>query len=295
MVSRKYEWTEYYKKFNYFSSNNVREGCYPRVMRHSETPEQSVVLVHGLSDSPYFMTAIGDYFHHTLGYDVYMPLLHCHGLKEPNGMEGVELEEWKANVSFAINSAGSRTDQLSVGGLSTGGTLGFYMAATSPKVNGILYLFSAALDLAGGPYGLIGELKERLLRSFLPDLLDKNEPLIGVNPYRYSHIDMDGAQELARLIKETDIITEGFSVANPFPNKIFAAHSECDTTASISGVEDLQKISTGDNFKLFKIGKEFDVPHASVVLKAPIMNNGKVLERANPQFQEMLRSFIEFK
>ena len=288
------EWTEYYQRFRYFSSDKIREGCYPRIMRQLERPEQSVVLVHGLSDSPYFMTAIGEYFYHTLGYDVYIPLLHCHGLKEPNGMEGVELEEWKANVSFAINTAASRSDRISVGGLSTGGTLGFYMATTNPQVNGTLYLFSAALDLAGGPYGLIGELKERLLRTFLADLLDNNQPLIGDNPYRYCRIDKDGAQELARLIKETDTITEGFSSTVPFPKKIFVAHSESDTTASLSGVEDLREISIKDQFRLFRIGKEFDVPHASVVLKDPVTNNGKLLEKANPQFREMLRALAEF-
>ena len=38
----------------------------------------------------------------------------------------------------------------------------------------------------------------------LADLLDKDRPLIGRNPYRYDRMDLDGAQELARLIKEID-------------------------------------------------------------------------------------------
>jgi esterase/lipase len=44
------------------------------------------VLIHGLTDSPYFMTAIGEYFFGNLGYNVYLPLLQCHGLKEPKGV-----------------------------------------------------------------------------------------------------------------------------------------------------------------------------------------------------------------
>ena len=254
--TRDHEWLGYYDRFDYFSPEQVRDGCHPRIMEHPEAPGKAIALVHGLTDSPYFMTAIGDFFFKKLGYNVYMPLLHCHGLKEPKGMEGVELEEWKANVIFAIKSAASQSERISVGGLSTGGALSFYMAATKPKINGTLYLFSAALDLAGGPLGLFGEVKERLLGTFLADVLDNEKPLIGDNPYRYNHIDMDGARELARLIRETDSIIDGFDQKDPFPKRVFAAHSECDKTATIAGIEALQKVSVPDRFDFFRIPKQ---------------------------------------
>ncbi len=291
--NRNHEWLDYYERFTYFSSLKVRDGCYPRIMEHPEAAK-AIVLVHGLSDSPYFMTAIGEFFHKNLGYNVYMPLLHCHGLKEPNGMEGVELEEWKANVSFAINTAASKSEQISIGGLSTGGTLSFYMAATRPMINGTLYLFSAALDLAGGPIGFIGEAKERLLRTFIADLLDNDRPLIGSNPYRYGHIDMDGAQELARLIKETDTLIDGYNQKDRFSKRVFAAHSESDTTADISGIEKLEKVTIPDRFHFFRILKDFDVMHASLVLKDPIPMHGEPLEKQNPQFIQMMDAIASF-
>lgn len=292
---RKHEWLGYYDRFTYFSPDTVREGCYPRIMLHPAPSSKAIVLVHGLSDSPYFMTAVGDYFFSHLGYDVYIPLLHCHGLKNPNGMEGVELEKWKANVSFAITAASAGSGEISVGGLSTGGTLSFYMGTVNPKANGALYLFSAALELAGGPFGLPGEMKEILLRTFLADLLDSNKPLTGENPYRYSHIDMDGAVELARLIRETDIIVEGFSKKFPFPKKVFAAHSESDLTAEISGIERLQHVSLEEQFTLFRIPKNLGVAHASVVLKDPIVKDGKVLEKQNPEFPRMMAAITDFE
>lgn len=295
--TRDHEWLGYYDRFPYFSPERVRDGCHPRIMEHPESTKKAIVLVHGLTDSPYFMTAIGDYFFRNLGYNVYIPLLHCHGLKEPNGMEGIELEEWKANVGFAINSAASQSEQVSVGGLSTGGTLSFYMAATKPRINGALYLFSAALDLAGGRLGLLGELKERMLRTFLPDILDnldKGKPLVGDNPYRYSRMDMDGAQELARLIKETDTIIDGFSQKDPYPKRVFAAHSECDTTAEISGIEKLQDVSVPERFDFFRIPRNLGVSHASLVLKDPIPKRGQPLEKPNPQFQEMMEAIAAF-
>lgn len=290
---RDHEWMAYYERFTYFAPEKVRDDCHPRIMEKPGT-SKAIVLVHGLTDSPYFMSAVGDYFHDALGYSVYMPLLHCHGLKEPNGMEGVELEEWKANVGFAIKTAASQCNQISIGGLSTGGTLSFYMSATNPMVNGTLYLFSAALALAGGHFGLLGQLKKKLLLTFLADVLDNDKPLIGENPYRYCRMDMDGAQELARLIKETDTIIDGYSEKNPFSKRVFAAHSESDTTAAITGIERLEKVSLSDRFRFFRLPEEEAVPHASVVLKEPISSHSELLEQKNPRFQKMMEAIAEF-
>lgn len=289
------EWLDYYSRFSYFSPENIREGCHPSIKEHPQAAQKAIVLVHGLSDSPYYMTAIGEYFYNHLGYNVYIPLLHCHGLKKPKGMEDVELEEWKANVSYAISTAASKSNEISIGGLSTGGALSFYMAANKPRINGALYLFSAALDLAGGRFGLIGDLKERLLRTFLADLFDSNKPLIGENPYRYSHVDIDGAVELARLIKENDIIIDEFSESYPFSKKVFAAHSEYDKTAEISGIEELEKVSIPEHFTFYRIAKDKEVKHASVVLKDPVEKNGKILEKGNSEFMNMMSAIAEFE
>jgi pimeloyl-ACP methyl ester carboxylesterase len=266
-------------------------------MEHEEPTEKAIVLVHGLTDSPYFMTAIATFFFERLEYNVYVPLLHGHGLKEPKGMEGIELDEWKANVNFAIDTAASRAGQVSIGGLSTGGTLSFYMAATNPKINGTLYLFSAALDLAGG---IIGDFKEFLLRTPLVEVFDKNKPLIGVNPYRYAGMDLDGARELSKLIEETDVLIKDFSQKELFSKRVFAAHSESDSTANIAGIEDLQKVSDPEKFTFFRIPKEKGVSHASLVLKDPIYAPEKTigdepLEKANPHFDEMMKAIADFE
>ncbi len=126
--ARDHEWLAYYKQFHYFSAEAVRDGCHPRIMEHEKSTEKAIVLVHGLTDSPYFMTAIGDYFFINLRCNVYLPLLQCHGLKEPRGMEGVDLDEWKANVNFAVDVATSKAHHVAIGGLSTGGLLSFYTA-----------------------------------------------------------------------------------------------------------------------------------------------------------------------
>jgi pimeloyl-ACP methyl ester carboxylesterase len=296
LKTRDCEWLDYYQQFDYFSATTVRDGCYPRIMEQEKPTGKAIVLVHGLSDSPYFLTVIGNYFFEVLGYNVYLPLLHCHGLKEPNGMEGVDMEEWKANVNFAIDTATTKAEQVSIGGLSTGGTLSFHAAVTDPRINGTTYLFSAALDLAGGHFGLIGELAEKMLRNtFLVDILDVNKPLIGKNPFRYQSIDLDGARELSKLIDETDTLLKRFNLQQPFAKRVFAAHSESDTTANITGIEDLQKVSIPDLFTFFRIPRSAGVSHASLVLQDPIFgidaaSTDKPLEKANPFFPQMIEA-----
>lgn len=300
--TRRNEWLDYYDKFDYFSPDLIRDGCHPVIMEHGRS-DKAIVLVHGLTDSPFFMTEIANHFYRNLGYNVYLPLLHFHGLKDPKGMEGVDLKEWKANVRFAIATAKSKAEKVSIGGLSTGGTLSFYMACVNPVINGELYLFSSALDLAGGPLGVFGEVKERLLRTFLADILDtmdEKTPLIGRNPYRYTKMDMDGAQELARLIKETDELLDEFDAENPFPKRVFAAHSQSDSTADINGIRILQKKTPAERFMFYEIPEELEVSHASLVLKNPVLavnarDNEDPLEKANPKFAEMIEAVTEFQ
>jgi esterase/lipase len=294
------QWLAFYEQFPYFSKDAVRDGCHPRVFVHEPPSEKAIVLVHGLTDSPHFLDAIARYFHVQLGYNVYLPLLHCHGLKKPKGMQGVDLGEWKANVRFAIQVAAEKATRVSIGGLSTGGALSFYMACTKPRITGDLYLFSAALDLAGGPLGLIGEFKQWLLGTPLAKAFDSDKPLIGRNPYRYDHMDMDGAMELARLLKETDDLLEGYDAKAPFPKRVFAAHSMCDETADIQGVKNLQEKTPADGFTPFYIPKEANVSHAELVLEAPIhaldaADGEPPLEKANPQFEKMMSAISEFE
>lgn len=320
---REFEWLEYYEQYDYFNSDAVRDHCHPRVLLHDIPSEKAIVLVHGLSDSPYFMSAIARHFHNVLGFDCYLPLLHFHGLTKPHGMEGVKLDEWKANVRFAIKTASQARElynrdinqgvnadatpldnddvKVSIGGLSTGGALSFYMANHSPRIDGDLYLFSAALDLAGGVFGIRGEIKEWLGRSFLVDLFDKDKSLIGSNPYRYERVDLDGARELAHLIRETDDLLDDFDPARSraFPYRVFAAHSASDSTAHINGIRALEKCCHQDDFHAHFLPEEAGVSHASLVLEEPVYaiddtSRSNPLEAANPYFGEMLQAISAF-
>jgi pimeloyl-ACP methyl ester carboxylesterase len=292
-------WPEYYHAFPAFSERTVREGCHPRKMEHPGGADQAAVLLHGLTDSPYFMTAIGEYFHVKLGYDVYIPLLQCHGLKNPEGMAGVSLVEWQKNVRFAITTAARRARRVSIGGLSTGGALGYLHACIDPAITGDLYLFSAALGLSTGPFGIPGRFKEWLLRWPRIGRLDTSRPMVGNHPYRYDRVSLNSAAELAVLIKKIDALSSRFADTAKPGRRIFAAWSECDTVVSLERMRDLQRHTPAGHFQSFVIPAADRVEHACVVLQEPIYGlldeqGSSPLEKANPRFAEMLAAIDRF-
>ncbi len=301
-MGRDHEWNDFYNTFSYVSSSAVRDGSHPRILEHERPADKAIILIHGLTDSPHFMRAIADFFHTRLGYNVYLPLLRGHGLKNPTGMIKVRLKDWKANIAYAIEKAQVHTNHISIGGLSAGGALSFYTAATNERITGSVYLFSAALDIAGGIGGLWGEVAERLLRTPVAKMLyrlDQKKPLINANPFRYARMDKGGAIQLGRLIKHTDkIMSAHRKKAQPFQKRIFAAHSEGDHAAHIDGIKTLFEIADPNKVTLFTIPKT--VSHASVVLKEPIYAvdcgpEDPPLEEANPLFDEMMEALAAFE
>jgi pimeloyl-ACP methyl ester carboxylesterase len=258
-----------------------------------------MVLVHGLTDSPLYMLAIAEYFYKSLGYNVYLPLLQCHGLKSPQGMAGVSLDEWKKNVRFAIRTAAENADRVSIGGLSTGGALSLYFGCTDPAITGDLYLFSAALGIYGGRLGIFGGILECFLRLPFVRFLGSRKPLVGNHPYRYDRVPLNSAKELARLILELDRLLK--LPGNRMPAKrIFAAWSEFDKVVNVRKLKKLQYLAKENQLVRFIIPKAARVDHACLVLKEPVYAIGSQpgdapLEEANPGFAEMMAAVTRFE
>ncbi len=291
-------WHDYLNHFRkHFPSGAIRDRCEPRI-HAPEVRSHGIVLIHGLTDSPFFMEAIGNCFV-DYGFNVYLPLLQCHGLKQPNGMRGVSLDVWKENVAYAVEACRAMCDQVSIGGLSTGGALSVWKAMTDPQsINGGIFLFSAALDIAGRT----GNFKEWLSRSLIGRAIDwfhDSDPnrLIGRNPYRYQNIDVGGAGELSRLIRELDQLTGSRGGKERVDRPVFIAHSECDETADIEGADEFFRVCTHQGSTFYRMcteamvnaGGPDDIGHAEVVLKESVKDkHGRVLENHNPMFDKMM-------
>ncbi len=292
-------WREYCDRFADMAAEGLRPGCHPRLLRHDRPAGRALVLVHGLSDSPAFLGAVAEHFHRCLGYDVYLPLLAGHGLRQPRGMRGVRLEQWLDNVLFAVAAAARGGAVVSLGGLSTGGALALLLAMGEEAGDGDLFLFSPALGLADGPWGFSGPVKERLLKqrwvAAADRLLDMALPLVRRHPWRYDRVPLVAAAQLVRLMER--LAGLDVACAPGFAKRIFAAWSECDRVVSVVRIRALAERAGTGRFHPFVLPVSAGVAHASVVLQRPVYGvggGGQPLEAANPRFAAMLAAIEAF-
>jgi len=292
-------WGEYYDAFSYFVKGDVRPLCHPRKLIHSCGSEKAIVLVHGLTDSPYSMMAIAEYFHRELGYDVYLPLLQSHGLKNGNGMRGVKLASWKDNVRFAIDSALQGGRRVSIGGLSTGGALAFHFAATDGQVEGEIYLFSAAFGLYGGDGNFFTPLVEGILKSPCIPFCTTHSTLVEDNPYRYSRVPLISARELVYLMDENKRLLQEIKEGKEFSKRVFSAWSEADRVVRTDILAEFKFLGES-NFSSYIIPEKAGVVHACVVLADGVYAvdsspGDPFLEPANPHFNMMIEALAQFE
>jgi alpha-beta hydrolase superfamily lysophospholipase len=322
-------WTSHYQDL--FDNDAIRAGNYPEIMYHGKPTQNAIVLVHGLTDSPYFMKAIAKRFH-TMGFNVLLPLLPGHGLKIPDSqIDTVTFTQWQDEVNFAVDCATGLGKQVSIGGLSAGGNLATYKAITdSQHINGALFLFAAALDihdpietvlrfdsfLKVASYIQVNRNKDVI--DLLKDAFNKKQPVqkehkkvevppnlkrqskdiwaIGNNPYRYVEMTLNGAAQLADLIKQTEDLYKDKDKYIDITQPVFAAHSEADIAAGIAEIELLIKNHpyTGEKTEFFRIDKSLNVAHPSIVLEKDIEADGEILEKSNPVFNEMMDCVEDF-
>ncbi|MEM7543634.1 MAG: alpha/beta hydrolase [Pseudomonadota bacterium] len=282
-------WTDFLEKF---PAAEVREGCEPCIfLGHNST--EATVLIHGLSDSPYFLKAIAAHLQFQ-GHTVLLPLLHGHGLCQPDGMRGISRHIWRHQVEFSVATAKRLAARVNIGGFSAGGALSVqHWCLHHSDISGALLLFSGALDLAGNVHlaGFKKWLGKSVLQMPIAVLQDRfGTALIGANPYRYARRDYDGVAEFLRLLAELDQQLKNPPARIP----IFAAHSQLDTIASLDAVRDIVEGCGTPTSLVHTIAAANNVSHAQLVLDAPVAASGRELEAANPVFDDMMHSLNSF-
>ncbi|HEX5046983.1 MAG TPA: alpha/beta fold hydrolase [Gammaproteobacteria bacterium] len=166
-------------------------------------PRGSVLLVHGLSDSPYSVRAVAELFQQR-GYYVVALRLPGHGTL-PSGLREVRWQDWYAAVVAAAKYAAARGGPgkpLYLGGHSTGAALATLYAVRSidddalPKPRG-LYLISPAIGIS--PFAVLTNVISRL--SFLP-WFDKSrwiDVLPEYDPYKYNSFPVNAGNQIHKL------------------------------------------------------------------------------------------------
>ncbi|MBT1450500.1 alpha/beta fold hydrolase [Glaciecola sp. XM2] len=225
-----------------------------------QSPKATVVLFHGLSDSPFYLRSIADELYRQ-GYIVIVPLTPGHGKREADAdMQDPTLQaRWYQHVESVMALAHQSHEQVFVGGFSTGGTFATrYMLLNPEKVQGLL-LFSGAFQLSSTAESMANIWGIETVAAWLDGEYETDGP----NPYKYPSVASYSALQLIKVIED---VRERL-VDNEVSKPIFAAHSMSDKTTLYEGVADLLSKVPGDHTE-FKIDESFEVCHGDITLSA---------------------------
>ena len=105
---------------------------------------RGVLLTHGLSDSPYLMRHLAEFYQQN-GFRVMAILLPGHGT-QPGDLLEVTWQEWAKAVAYGAYKLAEEADEIYLAGYSTGAALSIYHSLRDSRVRG-LFLFSPALRI----------------------------------------------------------------------------------------------------------------------------------------------------
>ena len=204
----------------------------------------AVVLLHGLTDSPYSLRHIGDYYR-AKGFAVVAIRLPGHGTV-PAGLTRVRREDWSAATRLAIRHARSLASEgpLHVVGYSNGGALALEYALRSldddelPRADQLVLLspmvgitsVARFAGVLGWPAVFPGFARAAWLDT-LPEY----------NPYKYNSFPVNGARQSSQLV---DSVQDGLldraekNSLGAFP-RVLAFQSVIDATVSSRAVLDV--------------------------------------------------------
>jgi len=180
-----------------------------------------VLLTHGLTDSPYFMRYLAEFFREN-GFRVMAVLLPGHGT-QPGDLLGVTWHEWDKAVAYGADRLAEETDEIYLAGFSAGAALSVYRSLHDERVRG-LFLFSPAFEIS--PRAARANL-HRLYSWLIPQAKWVNiRP--DKNLYKYESLPKNAVAQLYALTQKLNALLQTREMNIP----VFAAASRDDTTAN---------------------------------------------------------------
>ena len=243
------------------STSLKNDGHAPSVLLPKGTSKGVIVILHGLSDSPFFVRSPGEFLQKK-GYVVILPLNSGHGKKDASfDMRDDKLQQrWYAHFDQIIAFAKTFDGPLALGGFSTGGALATRYALNHPEEVNALVLFSGALALSSSAETLS---KIWGIKS-LAKWIDGDYETMGPHPYKYPSVAGYSALVLMDVIRDVRAqLAEHQDNNVQITLPIFAAHSMADTVTPFEGVESLTEQLKGEHV-VFKIDESYDLCHANV-------------------------------
>jgi alpha-beta hydrolase superfamily lysophospholipase len=229
-----------------------------------EEPRGAVLLLHGMSDSPYSLRGLGQSLH-ARGYQVLGLRLPGHGTA-PSGLLNVHWRDMAAAVELAMEHLAEKVGDKSIHiiGYSTGAPLALNYALDTEidpllKAPSSLILVSPALGIS--PAAVLAQWNRRL--SYMPGLehLAWLDMLPEFDPYKYNSFATNAAEQvhlLTRAVAARINERNETGTAPPLPH-ILVLKSTVDATVSTHAVVDnlLRHVNVGRHeFILFDINRQ---------------------------------------
>lgn len=192
----------------------------PFERRPDQPGNKAVLLIHGLTDSPYSFTDIAEDLVGK-GYVVRTLLLQGHGTK-PEDLMMPELKDWQGLVRYHTRLLQQEYPEVWLGGYSTGANLAVTEALDNGAVNGLL-LFAPAFE---------PENKLVALAPWLKYLLDWADQDAQENLVKYDSLAMHGAGVYYRTSQRVRNRLE----ERPYTGPVFIAISEADSVVDTDTV-----------------------------------------------------------
>ncbi len=204
-----------------------------------KTYRRGVLLTHGLSDSPYAMRHLADFFRQN-GFRVMAILLPGHGT-QPGDLLDVTWQEWAKTVAYGAYHLAGEADEIYLAGYSTGAALSVYHSLRDGNVRG-LFLFSPALKIT----------RRAALAKFhkLYSWLISSAKWVDIKPdldiYKYESFTKNAAAQTYLLIRQLGRQLHGHRLDIP----VFTAASADDMTVDTSVILEFIKQVCPDSSRL---------------------------------------------
>ena len=209
----------------------------------ADAPVGGVLLLHGMSDSPYSLRALGEALNQR-GYQVLGLRLPGHGTA-PSGLTSVSWQDMAAAVRLGMEQLAARVGQapIHIIGYSTGAPLALDFALDAQQGNAApvpasLVLISPAIGIS--PAAAAAKWKRRL--SYVPGLggLAWMQVQPEFDPYKYNSFATNAAEQVHRLTRSVAGRIAAWSRSNPKGNfpPILVLKSAVDATVSTNAVVD---------------------------------------------------------
>jgi esterase/lipase len=201
------------------------EGRFPR--NREGRYEKGILLIHGLSDSPYFLQPIARRLQER-GFLVRSILLPGHGTV-PGDLLNVKDQEWVRAAEYGIEQMKPRVQKLYLGGFSTGGALCVREALKNQDVQGLI-LFAPAVGL-NSPWAFMADFLKAFKEWLGGEADDKDYA-------KYETFAVNGGAQVYNLTREIDA---AFAAGKRLSMPVFAVLSADDTSIDTKKMVDVYK------------------------------------------------------